>query len=450
MNKVFKSFDAVGKIGFNREVVKLQTSAKNATWKKKEISVQVDEGNGNKPYAVIVGQFSNILNINFKEEGKTEQTKLQVPYSDINNADLLKKVPDFKKFKIELSHILNIIAKPLAKKDSIKFTIEPNKLAKKVYLVGKLVKGIKIVDFDEVFNEITLETPLQEDLESFDVTLDIKYETLSDWDFVEFVEKNTELFQGKRLKMLGNIEISEYNNRVYDKYIVNKIYEAKEYDLNKFEATYGIFFKDGALNKDDLKINGNVILEGFTDYYKKDAKNKTAYAKLDFKFDFSKVLEVIKDEKTPAETKEKLTKRIEFMLKQFEQTFKDGTTESLKSDKVYYCDWKVRVVRGTEEKEITIEDLSDNQKGLIEYGIKTFDDIKAEMRGSLKGDKISELRLVSPSGKNPNGAEEAGIEIEDLFNAEVETPTAKVEEKVKETPPVNVSTADVDSLFAGL
>ena len=72
------------------------------------------------------------------------------------------------------------------------------------------------------------------------------------------------------------------------------------------------------------------------------------------------------------------------------------------------------------------------------------------MRGSLKGDKISELRLVSPSGKNPNGAEEAGIEIEDLFNTEVEIPTAKVEEDVKETPPVTVSTADVDSLFAGL
>ena len=136
----------------NKSLFKLIADKRGSFWKKKEISVQVDEGNGNKPYAVIVGQFSNILNINFKEEGKTEQTKLQVPYTDINNADLLNKVPDFKKFKIELSHILNIIAKPLAKKDSVKFTIEPNKLAKKVYLVGKLVKGIKIVDFDEVFN----------------------------------------------------------------------------------------------------------------------------------------------------------------------------------------------------------------------------------------------------------------------------------------------------------
>lgn len=446
MEKVFKSFEAVGKIGLNRDVVKLQTSSKNASWKKKEISMMVDEGNGNKPYAVAVGQFNDFINLNFKKEGATENTKMKVPYSEIANESLLKQVPDYKKQKIDITHSLNLKLTSIAKVGEAKFTIEPNKYAKFL----KVINGINVKSFDEVFNEFELETPIVNEFDTINEVINIKFETLSDWDFVEFIERNSEAFAGKRLKLSGDVEISEYNGRTFDKYIIKRILDAKDDESNKFEAVYGIFFTEGALNKDKLKTEGIVNLEGYVDYYNSKVEGNYSYAKVDFKFDFSKVIELVKDEKTPKETKEKLTKRMEFMIKQFEQSYKDGLTETLKNGKVYYCDWKVRVVRGTEEKEITMEDLSDNQKGLIEYGIKTFEEIKSEMRGSLKGDKISELRLVAPNGKNVYGAEDAGIESEVLTTntPKPQQSTKKVEEtKVDE---VKIKTDDVDALFAGL
>jgi hypothetical protein len=72
---------------------------------------------------------------------------------------------------------------------------------------------------------------------------------------------------------------------------------------------------------------------------------------------------------------------------------------NVKSGEIYETQWHCKLFRGANEEEITMDDLSDDQKMQIELGIATFDEITKDMRGSKIGNRISEIRLIRPTNK---------------------------------------------------
>ena len=81
---------------------------------------------------------------------------------------------------------------------------------------------------------------------------------------------------------------------------------------------------------------------------------------------------------------------------------------------IYKNGVELKVISGAEEIEFNEDCLTDKQKQYIKLGIKTLDDFKP--KGKIFGDKINELRLISPTMKDEysDGAVETVIEVKDL------------------------------------
>ena len=144
---------------------------------------------------------------------------------------------------------------------------------------------------------------------------------------------------------------------------------------------------------------------------------------------------------------------MDYLVKSFETYNEDGEKARITNGKVYYQDWKVRIISGTEEKEITMEDLTSDQRMVIELGISTFDEIKAQMRGRIQGEKKRDTLLIVPNMKNKSGAEDTKMTIDDLSNRVPESTTpdvaSKPEQQTKKVE-VKVDSTDIDDMLAGI
>ena len=102
----------------------------------------------------------------------------------------------------------------------------------------------------------------------------------------------------------------------------------------------------------------------------------------------------------------------------------------------------MKVISGAEEIEFNEDCLTDKQKQYIKLGIKTLDDFKP--KGKIFGDKINELRLISPTMKDEysDGAVETAIEVNDLglYLATDDSDIKKEDIKIKDEE--EVSTED--------
>lgn len=383
MEKASNVFEFVGYLEFGKDNVKSLSSDKS-DWKKKTLNMAVTDKNGNRPYVNVVGSFNKSLKIFGVKNDKGESVTLDIPYSEVNNKDVMDKIPDFKKFKVDVD--------------------------------------------------------------------DIKLTTISDWDFEAFVEANQANLKGKLAKVTGIIETSEWNGKIYTNYTVQRIVGVTD-EAVKSEGTIGVYFTEDSLIKDNLKTTGIVEVNGYVDSYNKLAKDKTVFLPISLKFDFSKELEALKAETTTKEDKDRIAKRMDYLVKSFETYNEDGEKARITNGKVYYQDWKVRIISGTEEKEITMEDLTSDQRMVIELGISTFDEIKAQMRGRIQGEKKRDTLLIVPNMKNKSGAEDTKMTIDDLSNRISESTTpdiaSKPEQQTKKVE-VKVDSTDIDDMLAGI
>lgn len=74
----------------------------------------------------------------------------------------------------------------------------------------------------------------------------------------------------------------------------------------------------------------------------------------------------------------------------------------------------VTFFEGTPKTEINIEDLSDEQKQMLEWGVKTMDDIRAEMGNAVYGDRVSYIYLDGLSRGYANGPQATEVDMETL------------------------------------
>ena len=97
----------------------------------------------------------------------------------------------------------------------------------------------------------------------------------------------------------------------------------------------------------------------------------------------------------------------------------------------------VKFFSGSPKTEIDVDELSDDQKQLIEWGVKTMEDIIADMGGQAYGDKVSVIYVEKLSRGYANGPQKTDITLGQLS----EKPTG---EKVDGTTTKTASKKQLD------
>lgn len=215
------------------------------------------------------------------------------------------------------------------------------------------------------------------------------HEFLAQWDFVEMLNKLASSDKAKDMvfEISGNIEYS-YNaekDKFYMNYVPTRVYRVADDAKQICEATMDVFYTADSVDETMVDETGNIIVNAFTQYYERNIKQNA----------FAPVSLILKKDNPKAEGFKKM-----FAKAQDEQVRKTSLT--------------IECINGAQKTEITFEQLSDEQKELIEWGLATFEDIKKDMGGEVYGEKIVENRIVSLAKGMTKGSEDTIFTTDDV------------------------------------
>lgn len=204
---------------------------------------------------------------------------------------------------------------------------------------------------------------------------------LAEHDLVQAIASGLE--SDKRYVVIGNIKIERYKakdgtDQVSMKLFPTKVRLAKDTEENKAEARLSFVFNKDSWDESRLKDEKKVDIMTYFGIYDRTLKQNIFVPlalmlnceKMDFTNDKHKAI---------------------FNLQK--GYFKAGKNEYFETE------WHCRLFRGAEQQEISIDDLSDDQRMQVELGLASFEQIKKDMRKGLIGPKISEVRIIRPTNK---------------------------------------------------
>lgn len=211
---------------------------------------------------------------------------------------------------------------------------------------------------------------------------------IAEYDAVEYAKANMQ--KGQRVVVIGNVNIERYKNpndgKVITsmKYVPTKIRLAKEEEKNKAELKLNFVFDKESLEIDRLEKEGKMDVTGYFTTYNKDSKSNI-FVQFPLVLDMEYLASI---STVPLDdAKKKVLNEI------FKKYFKANAGEYVETE------WRAEVFRGSQQAEITMEDLSADQKMQIEVGLVTFEQVAKEMGARKAGDKINEIKLVRPTNK---------------------------------------------------
>jgi hypothetical protein len=211
---------------------------------------------------------------------------------------------------------------------------------------------------------------------------------IAEYDAVEYAKANMQ--KGQRVVVIGNVNIERYKNpndgKVITsmKYVPTKIRLAKEEEKNKAELKLNFVFDKESLEIDRLEKEGKMDVTGYFTTYNKDGKSNI-FVQFPLVLDMEYLASI---STVPLDdAKKKVLNEI------FKKYFKANVGEYVETE------WRAEVFRGSQQAEITMDDLSADQKMQIEVGLVTFEQVAKEMGARKAGDKINEIKLVRPTNK---------------------------------------------------
>ena len=157
---------------------------------------------------------------------------------------------------------------------------------------------------------------------------------------------------------------------------------------------------------DDYDEKGKCYFSCYTDYYFSTIKARK----------FVPLTLVINKESETDNRAKKFQKRLD--------VFDDGEVRKVS----FLC----KIINGSEMVAITMDDLTDEQKEDIEYGLTTLEDIQKAYGGSKAGNYTSEYRIVKFAKDSVTHGSES---------------TVYTVDNLKELPVVNVNANDSEDIF---
>lgn len=234
--------------------------------------------------------------------------------------------------------------------------------------------------------------------ERIDVENAKKHQFLSEYDFAEYVAHYLENADNTLFHLNGVYDI-QYNaerDRFYATYHVTSIVKANENESPHASFNnLGIYIAKDFIDDTDLKEYGKANINGWLQYYDSSAKTNG----------FSPIIISLYGDQ----------KKIDY--------FKTKTN-ALDDGAIAKQNMVVDIIRQTEYKEITIDDISDEEREDIEGGLRTFEDVKKAYNNRIAGGRINELRFVS-LGKD--SLQETKYTIDDMIPARIKQENIEID-----------------------
>lgn len=217
---------------------------------------------------------------------------------------------------------------------------------------------------------------------------------LAGTEFCEYVNKvvNSEKCQDMKFRVNGNVtyRYSEKNDQYYSAYEVTKIYRVDDDTPVSSEVNIEFYFAENAMDSSNYDETGRAIVNGFTPYYD-SALKKTCYCPVTLAMRFG----------TDADGLKK--------IKGWEKTF-----NKFEDDEIRKVNLACQQIDGAQRVAITYDDLDDDTKENIDFGLTTLEEAIRDAGGNTFGDKIQEIRIEKLGRGSTKGSETTVFTLDDM------------------------------------
>lgn len=357
------NFEMLGRISLGKETEKFKPYSEttyDSGWVKKRIMFNAICGDNRHLLTVDAGAFADghgdvytFSKGSVDENGRrTKGESLKIPFKDRLTSSKLAEVAEFKKFVFDLE--------------------KPNRRYKLEKAAEKIKEGTSLTDEElaelEVESEADVKTALEKSIKK-------RHEFISEWDFVDFIKKVIESgkYSDKKfyIKGNGNYQYSDKNERVYESYVPTRIYLADDNAEEYCTATINVLFNRDSVDDMSVEEKGKYYINGYMMQYDSNRKGNIPCS-------VTVTIPV-----APEDASDKDKKKVEAIKRKF--VVED---ESWKELGVV-----VKMLNGAQKTEITDDMLTDEQKEDLECGLITLDDIRADLGGSVYGDRVQEYQF---------------------------------------------------------
>lgn len=226
---------------------------------------------------------------------------------------------------------------------------------------------------------------------------DERHEFATEYEFAMFIHETLSggELKDKIFKIVGEIEFSEYNDKVYTNYNINRIYVIKDDVEQTATANVDLMLTVDSIDDSRVVDEGIFTVSGYVPQYDGKKKGDKGYFQL-LEYPLN-----IDEEK-----REKKFELISRLLK-----FEEGELAKI--------GFKVDLISRVEEVDFDESMLSDEDKELIEFGVMTLSDFK-DKYGSGKGGYVSKMQISNVSSLYKNGCIPTELSLANLLSSGVE------------------------------
>lgn len=272
-------------------------------------------------------------------------------------------------------------------------------------------------------------------------------EFLDSLEAAEFVLENVEKINGKKVRVTGNVSLSENKGKIYRNYEIQSLSLVDEDWEERFETSEVLYFDKSTWNVEKAKETGFVELNGWVSGYSSALKSVGYYPQT-FVYDISKFIQAKKDLEQGKRTavNEKDAKLFQFLSKLLQ----------VKDNLVYAIPIDVSVQRGSS---LQSAELSEFEQEMVDSGMANIEDYTGygSFVDRLVIDKINTRKRVKNAGKD--GFKNGRLEVASVgvFKAHTITPdetpqkvSATQSEPVASKEEIDNTMSILDDAFEGM
>lgn len=384
------NFEMTGKLNISKETEKFKPWDErkyDSGWVKRRLLFNVTCGDNRHMLSVDDGSFEDghgdvytFTKSTVDESGnKKKGESITIPFKERLTSPRIAEVAEFKKYIFDLE------------KPGRRYGLEK--------AAERLKEGRNLTD--EELKNLGLENE-SEVTEALEMSKKKRYEFITKWDYAEFIKKviDSGKYSDAKFFIRGNGEYSysENNERVYESYVPTRIYLAADDAEESSTATVNILFNSESLDTMSADEKKKYYVNGWMMEYDNNRRGNIP-------------VPVTVTIPLPGEdADQKAKRRVESLKHKFAVD-----DESIKEYGVV-----VNMLNGAQKTEITEDMLTDEQRDDLECGLITMDDIRAELGGSVYGERIREYEFVKPARGFTKGRQDTVYTAEDMVIRPIE------------------------------
>ena len=378
------NFEMIGRLSLPRATDKFEpfsTKKYESGWIRKQLMFNVTCGDNRHMLSITDGAFDDehgdiysFSKSTVDESGnRVKGETLIIPFKDRLTSPKLAEVAEFKKFVIDLER--------------------PGRRYKLEKASEKIKEGTSLTDEELKDLDIEDESEVNQELE---MSKKRRHEFISGWDYIDYIFKliDSGKYKDKKFFIRGNGEYqySDKNQRVYESYIPNRIYLAADDAEESSTATINVLFNSESLDEMSVEEKGKYFVNGYMMEYDGNRKSNIPVP-------VTITIPVPTDN-----ADEKAKKRIEAIKHKF----------MVEDDSFKEYGAVVNMLNGAQKLEITEDMLTDEQREDLDCGLITMDDIRAELGGSVYGERIREYQFLKPAKGFTKGRQDTVYTADDM------------------------------------